>query len=388
MSKKKVPNRLINLPGLFKIPLFISIFLLIGCLACIFVFGLRLDIDFVGGSILELESSRSELSKESLNESVGEILPENTIIKTFDDDKKANLEMSNISDAKHSEIIDKIQLDSTYVKELSRKNEDKMSLEVMVENEQKFDKNLLQSSLRGVSLFGYDVNLEEEDTKAIISGDKVDDEAKIDELVREIQVDNSYVKELSFRNVGSIIGEETKQKAVLSVSLALVGIILYLAWSFQKVSKANIGFRSWHYGLAAIITLVHDLIIVLGIFSILSYYLDITVGTYFLIALLTILGYSVNDTIVIFDRLRDNLLHGKEDDLGKSMVLSVRQSAKRSINTSLTTLIVLGFLYFIGGEESEVIKYFSLALFIGILVGTYSSIFIANSILFFLHRDV
>ncbi len=387
MKKFKITKKFKKLPSIFKIPFLISTALIVASLVCISVFGLKLDIDFAGGSVLEIQSSSVELSEEMITDSASEFLPEDTIIVLTNSNKKALIEMKSISDEEHNKIIDKLRLDNTLVKQRTIENAENFSLELEAIKETSIDKDKIQASLRSANLFGYEVELIEEGKVAKITGDKIEDVAVQEELVNPIMVDTSEIEEVSFRNVGALIGNETKKSAIYAVILSLAAIILYLAWSFKDVSKADIGFKSWHYGLAAIITLIHDLIIVLGIFSLLSYYFDISVGTYFLIAILTILGYSVNDTIVVFNRVKDNVLDNKERFLGKSMVLSIKQTARRSINTSLTTLIVLGFLYFIGGEESNVIKYFSLALLIGITVGTYSSIFIANSILYFLHKD-
>lgn len=178
-----------------------------------------------------------------------------------------------------------------------------------------------------------------------------------------------------FDSIGPVIGNELKQRTLWAVFLSLLGIISYIAWAFRKVSWP---ISSWKYGLIAIITLFHDLIIVLGIFSLLGKFFNVEVGVPFVAALMTILGYSVNDTIVIFDRIRENLIKAHKEDFEEVVDKSVNQSLVRSINTSITTMIVLGTIFFFGGET---IKDFIMALMIGIFFGTYSSIFIASPLL-------
>ena len=156
----------------------------------------------------------------------------------------------------------------------------------------------------------------------------------------------------------------------------LVGIILYIAWAFRKVSEPV---SSWKYGVTAIIALAHDVIIPTGIFAVLGYVLNVEMDILFVTALLTILGFSVNDTIVVFDRTRENLArdhHKHEFDWIVNK--SVNETIRRSIYTSLTTFVVLFSIFLYGGES---IKYFVLALMIGVVVGTYSSIFLASPLL-------
>lgn len=183
------------------------------------------------------------------------------------------------------------------------------------------------------------------------------------------------LREERFESIGPVIGQELKSKAFWAIAIVLIAIILYIAWAFRKVSYQV---SSWKYGLIAIITLTHDILIVLGLFSILGRFASIEVGTPFVAALLTILGYSVNDTIVVFDRIRENLYKYEVEDFQDSINQSVNQTIKRSFNTSLTTLLVLLAVYFLGGAS---IKYFILALITGVIIGTYSSIFIASPLL-------
>lgn len=182
------------------------------------------------------------------------------------------------------------------------------------------------------------------------------------------------VEELRFDSVGPSIGKELKSKSFNTIVLVLIIIVLYVALVFKKVSKPV---SSWKYGLAAIIALFHDVLIVLGVFSFLGKFYGTEVNTPFIAAILTVLGYSVNDTIIVFDRIRENLPKSTENFLN-TINKSINQTLTRSINTSFTTLLALIAIIIFGGGT---IKEFVLALAIGIFIGTYSSIFIASPVL-------
>lgn len=183
------------------------------------------------------------------------------------------------------------------------------------------------------------------------------------------------IVENRFESIGPVIGEELKNKAVTAIIIVLITIILYVAYTFRKVSKPV---ASWKYGIAAITALIHDVLIVIGVFVVLGHIYNVEVGILFVTALLTVLGYSVNDTIVVFDRVRENLIYRPKETFVETINHSVNETILRSINTSLTTLLVLLAVYFFGGVT---IKNFILALIIGTLAGTYSSIFIASPLL-------
>lgn len=182
--------------------------------------------------------------------------------------------------------------------------------------------------------------------------------------------------ELGFEQVGPAIGNELKRDATYAVVTSLIAILLFISYSFRKVSKR---IRSYKYGVAAVIALFHDVVITLGVFAVLGKFKGVEIGLPFMAAFLTVLGYSVNDTIVVFDRIRENLLRSYSEGLDEICNKSLNQTLVRSISTSLVTLVALLSVYFFGGET---IKYFSLALIVGITAGTYSSIFIATPILY------
>jgi preprotein translocase subunit SecF len=192
---------------------------------------------------------------------------------------------------------------------------------------------------------------------------------------------NSQAVIKTFDSIGPILGAEALRKAYVSIILVIIGIVIFITFAFRKVS---LPVSSWKYGLTAIIALIHDVIIPVGAFSILGHFAGYEVDTLFVTALLVILGFSVHDTIVVFDRVRENLkLASAKKPFGEVVGESISQTFTRSINTSLTTLIALVVLYILGGSTTE---HFSLALIIGIAAGTYSSIFIGSPLLVTLER--
>ena len=275
-----------------KIYLLISTILIIGSLFSLIFWGLKLGIDFTGGTLIELEFSSSRLTGQEIQERLADLELGNINIQTTGD-QGIILKLREIDENTHQTILQRL----------------------------------------------------------------------------------SYPEEKRFESIGPLIGEELKSKALWAIGVALIVIILYIAWAFRKVSRPV---ASWQYGLVAIIALFHDIFITLGFFSVLNHFKEIEMGLPFVAAFLTILGYSVNNSIVIFDRARENLLKTNWTDFSRIINQSINQSITRCLNTSLTTLLVLLAIFFLGGQS---IKYFSLALVTGIIVGTYSSIFITGPLL-------
>ncbi len=187
------------------------------------------------------------------------------------------------------------------------------------------------------------------------------------------------MEEVQFTSVGPTIGAELLQKAWIAIALVVLCTILFIAFAFRGVSKPV---ASWKYGLVAIITLLHDILVPAGLFAALGHFVGAEVDALFIVALLTILGISINDTIVIFDRIRENLRlndeKGKREEYESVVGRSITQTIARSINTSMTVIIVLAALYTLGPEAT---KNFSLTLIVGMVAGTYSSIFLASPLL-------
>jgi preprotein translocase subunit SecF len=198
----------------------------------------------------------------------------------------------------------------------------------------------------------------------------------VDELTHQsILSSMGEVEEKRFESVGPVAGEELKSRAVWAIGLSLIMIVVYIAWAFRKVSRTV---PSWQYGAAALVALFHDVVIPVGVFSFLGHFRGVEIGLLFVTALLTVLGFSVHDTIIVFDRIRENLRRGFGGDFEEKVNASINQTLVRSINTSLTVLLTLLAIYFLGGAT---VKSFALVLIVGIACGTYSSIFIASPLL-------
>ena len=206
----------------------------------------------------------------------------------------------------------------------------------------------------------------------------------IDEAIHRqlLQKFNGQVEEKSFDSIGPTIGRELTNKTFIFIFLVLFAIMLFIAFAFRKSSRPV---SSWQYGLvAALVAFLHDVLIPLGVFSLLGKFYNIQVTIPIVVGLLTILGYSVHDTIVVFDRIRENISRSGSRAFELIVNDSLNQTLVRSINTSLTTLLVLLAIFFVGGET---LRYFSLILILGIITGTYSSIFIASPILTSIHKN-
>jgi preprotein translocase subunit SecF len=217
------------------------------------------------------------------------------------------------------------------------------------------------------------------DKSAIIRTGPMEKEGH-DKLLKTLTDKYGTVTEEQFTSIGPVIGKELRSGAFVQLTLVSLGIILYIAYAFRKVTRPV---SSWRFGMSAIVALLHDLVIVLGAFSLLGHFLNVEVDGLFVTAMLTVLGFSVHDTIVVFDRIRENLRVRAGQSLSDIINNSINQTLVRSINTSLTVVFVLTSLLLFGGET---IRYFVLALLIGIVAGTYSSIFIASPILLIWHN--
>lgn len=186
---------------------------------------------------------------------------------------------------------------------------------------------------------------------------------------------SNVIIQTSFETVGSSIGAETAKKSLIAFGVACAGIVFYIAYAFRNIPKP---YSSLRFGVSAILAMAHDALIVTGVFSILGHFKGIEVDPMFITALLTIIGFSVHDTIVVFDRVRENLGKFKGKNIEWIANFSILETMRRSIATSATVAITLSALFVFGGAS---IKYFVLALLIGVISGTYSSIFNATPIL-------
>ncbi len=225
-----------------------------------------------------------------------------------------------------------------------------------------------------------DISIRETGDKGYILRTKNIDDSTKNLMISTLETETtSSINEIRFNDIGPTMGDELKGKALVSILVVVISIILFVAFAFRKVSKPV---SSWKYGFVAILAFFHDVLFPLGIFALLGHFYGIEVDTLFVVAILVVLGYSINDTIVVFDRIRENLQSypdKKKSKVFESVVgKSINQTISRSLNTSLTTLVALGAIFFLGGEST---KYFALALITGIVAGTYSSIFFASPML-------
>lgn len=201
------------------------------------------------------------------------------------------------------------------------------------------------------------------------------EQEQLNGLKKELTDKYGVLKVRREENVGPTIGAELKQKALIALGFSCLMIVVYITFAFRKVPKPASSFR---FAISAIVALVHDVLVVVGVFAILGHFWGVEIDTLFVTALLTIIGFSVHDTIVVFDRIRENLPKHLSKNFLEVADISIAQTLARSLNTSLTVVLVLLALLLFGGET---IKWFVVALLVGIISGTYSSIFNATAVL-------
>lgn len=243
--------------------------------------------------------------------------------------------------------------------------------------EYQFKKEIKIDKLKD-SIIGYGIEVGQiikSDSNSYLIRTKPVDQEKLNGLRGHISKQFGELEEKRIENVGPVVGKELSQKAVVALTIASLIIVLYISFSFRKIPKPASSFR---FGISAVAALIHDILVVIGAFAILGHFLGIEIDTLFVTALLTIVGFSVHDTIVVFDRIRENLIKNPGRKFIDTANISVVQTLGRSLNTSLTVVFVLLALFLFGGET---IKWFVVALLIGIISGTYSSIFNATALL-------
>lgn len=293
--------------------------LVLGSLLSLFIFGLNPGIDFTGGTILEVEYLKERPSVSQVREALKEFDLGEVFVQPIGEQGML-LRLKEIDETTHQQILEKLK------------------------------KGGAAAPLPVAEFLEADVGKEEA------------------EQILKSETAPVLLEELSFESIGPTIGKESTQKTKWMLVLTLIVILIYIVWAFRKVAK------SWQYGIAAIMALFHDILIPLAAFSVLGKFYGVQITIPIITALLTILGYSVNDTVVIFDRLRENLLKGRGIDFEDAVNKALNQTLGRSLNTSLTVLFVLLAIFFFGGET---LKDFSLALILGVAAGSYSSIFLA-----------
>lgn len=248
----------------------------------------------------------------------------------------------------------------------------------IVFNEPGFDQDEIKGILAGQNI--NNAQLQPTDGNGLIIRTETLEKEQHDKLINEIRSGVGDFQEKRFESIGPVVGEELKRNALYQLGLVSAGIIMYIAYAFRKIARPITPFQ---FGISAVMALLHDLIIVLGVFALLGRYQNVEIDSLFVTAMLTVLGFSVHDTIIVFDRIRENLKVYAGQSLEFIINHSISQTLVRSLNTSLTVLFVLLALLLFGGET---IRYFVLALFIGIAVGTYSSIFVASPLLLLMQK--
>jgi len=244
----------------------------------------------------------------------------------------------------------------------------------------RIEKSIVNDTLQNSGVDLGDFSLREAgDTGYILRSKNINLEQKAIVLSKIDAIDEKTVTETKFSDIGPTLGKELRSQAILAIILVSILIALYVAFVFRKVSKPV---SSWNYGFITIVTFIHDVLVPVGLFSIMGHFAGVEVDTLFVVAILVVLGYSINDTIVVFDRVRENLMNTDENQRKSKFEDIVEKSLHdtwgRSINTSLTVFLSLLAIYFVGGE---VTKAFSLAMIVGVVCGAYSSIFISSPLL-------
>jgi preprotein translocase subunit SecF len=239
----------------------------------------------------------------------------------------------------------------------------------------------IQASVNALGLGNVSIQLAGESGIIVRSKDLSQEEHQ--KLLTALNVDGKTAEEKNFNSIGPVIGKELRQKSWIAIIIVAVMIIFYIAFAFRKVSRPFSSSQggpvvSWKYGIVAVLALIHDVTIPAGAFAVLGHFKGIEVDTLFITALLTTLGFSVHDTIVVFDRIRENLKKQIGLSFDDTVEASIRQTMARSIITSMTVVFVLVALLILGPAST---KYFSLALLIGVVFGTYSSICLASPLL-------
>ena len=219
-----------------------------------------------------------------------------------------------------------------------------------------------------------DVAIQQVEDKGLILRMQSTSEDIHQKVVEKLKETGNF-EEQSFESIGPVVGKELYQKTVLLVIVSLIAMLLYIAFAFRNVPGPV---SPWIYGLASFLILTHDVVVPLGVFSVLGKFYGIQVTIPIITALLTVVGYAINNVIVVYDRTRENLLRTKNINCAEIANISINQTLSRQINTSLAVLFPLFAMYFISGVA---LKYFSLALILGIITGTYSSIFLATPML-------
>jgi len=303
-------------------------------------FGVRLGLDFTGGTLIEINPTNKNLTIEQVKQAV---------LDSQESIKSTNTAKATIEDPKTADTTKNTQTDT---------NSQDTILEAATTNVDLSKNKIIES-----------------DTGFIIKIPTISNTAH-DKLLQNLKTKLGDFEETRFQAVGPTVGENLQFKAIMAIIIASIIIVMYIALAFRKIPR-YIG--KWKFGVTAIAALIHDLTIMFGVYIFLGAFLNVEIDALFITAMLTVLGFSVHDTIVVFDRLRERLKYQKKDETFEEVAnKAINETMARSLNTSISTFIVLIVMFLIGAPS---VKFFILSLIIGILSGTYSSIFIATPFL-------
>jgi len=241
-----------------------------------------------------------------------------------------------------------------------------------IEFEKRPENPVIQEKLRDLNLG--EITIQPTGDRGVILRIKEINEASHQEILSKLG-EISNVREQRFENIGPVVGKELRQKTITLIIVSLLSLLIYITIAFSKVSRP---ISSWQYGVISILTLSFDVLVAIGIFTLLEKFYQVQLSVPIVTALLTILGYTINDKVIVFDRIRENILKQQKKTFEETVNLSLNQTLTRSLSTGTCTLLVLLFIFFFGGDT---LRYFSLILIVGIVVGTYSSLFLATPLL-------
>jgi len=333
-----------------------SAILVIGSIVAMLAWGLNLSIDFKGGSLLEVSYPGGRPSQSVVQAAIAPLNIPASVIPS--ETNEYDIRTATLNDTQKNAIVSALSILTTPAS-MGATSTSVIPANAGIQGQTSDStSNTLDSRLHGN-----------------------DNAASSTTLAIATSSNSSSMQVVGFNTIGPVLGAEAAWKSITAILLVIIAIILFITWAFRKVSRPV---ASWKYGAVAVIALFHDVIIPTGFFAILCHTAGYEVDTLFVTAILVVLGFSVHDTIVVFDRIRENLRNSNESRPFADIVgASISQTFVRSINTSLTTIFALLVLYFVGGASTQ---HFALALIVGIASGTYSSIFIGSTLLVTLEK--
>jgi preprotein translocase subunit SecF len=354
-----------NIIGKRNLWYIISAIAIIPGLISLMLYGLKLGIDFKGGTLLEIKfPDKQTVNTEEVRDSLKDLNLGNLTIQSSGANqviiRTDTLTVDNTTTTKPTNTENQIiEPDTTpaAIEKDQTKATDKTSFLI--------NKAFAQTETDQTNTSSNNVK-----TVNVLGGTE-----QYNQIIQKLEAKFGTVKELRFEAIGPTISNELAQKTIWAVLLASLAIILYLAWAFRNVPAPT---SSWRFGICAIAALLHDVLFVLGVYSILGHFYNVEIDILFLPAILTVMSFSVHDSIVVFDRIRENLRKYSRESFEEVVNISINETLVRSLNVSLTVVVTLLALYLFGAES---IKPFLLTLIIGLISGTYSSIFNASPLL-------